>query len=255
MLDPGTLPLGLFGGTFDPPHIGHLRLAIEAREALGLAEVCLIPAGNPPLRDAPQGAAMHRLAMVQRAIAGLPGFSVDPGEVHEAAQPSYTVATLERQRRLHGPARPLVLLLGADAFSRLESWHRWRELFGLAHIAVATRPGHDLATRQDTPKVGADSLCVPGTPLCLPPKGNPRQTESGQVTALAAEFRARQGSAADLTATPAGRVVPFAITALEISATAIRDRLARGASVRHLVPDPVLDYIDSHPIYRTPHGH
>jgi nicotinate-nucleotide adenylyltransferase len=231
MRDPGTLPLGLFGGTFDPPHIGHLRLAIEAREALGLAEVCLIPAGNPPLRDAPQGAAMHRLAMVQRAIAGLPGFSVDPGEVHEAAQPSYTVATLERQRRLHGPARPLVLLLGADAFSRLESWQRWRELFGLAHIAVATRPGHDLATRQDTPKVGAGG------------------------TALAAEFRARQGSAADLAAAPAGRIVPFAITALEISATAIRERLARGASVRHLVPDPVLDYIDSHPIYRNPHGH
>ncbi|MBI5109562.1 MAG: nicotinate-nucleotide adenylyltransferase [Rhodocyclales bacterium] len=224
--------LGLFGGTFDPPHIGHLRLAIEAREALGLVEVCFIPAGNPPLRDAPQGAAEHRLAMVERAIAGLPGFSVDPGEVQEAAQPSYTVATLERQRQVHGPSRPLVLLLGADAFSRLEAWQRWRELFGLAHIAVATRPGHDLGARQrGNPKVGADA------------------------TALGTEFRARQGTAADLATAPAGRIVPFAITALEISATAIRERLARGGNARHLVPDAVLDYIDSHPLYRIPHGH
>lgn len=224
MSERGALPLGLFGGTFDPPHIGHLRLAIEAREVLDLAEVCLIPAGNPPLRDTPRAAAEHRLAMVERATGGLPGFSVDAGEVVAAEQPSYTVATLERLRRRHGPSRPLVLLLGADAFSRLEAWRRWRELFDLAHIAVATRPGHEL-------EVGAGG------------------------TALAAEFRAREGSAADLAAAPAGRIVPFAITALEISATAIRERLARGACVRHLVPDAVLDYIDSHPIYRTPHGH
>jgi nicotinate-nucleotide adenylyltransferase len=224
MREAGTGVLGLFGGTFDPPHIGHLRLAIEAREALDLAEVCFVPAGNPPLRDAPQAAAGHRLAMVERAIAGLPGFSVDPGEVLEAAKPSYTVATLERQRRLHGPARPLVLLLGADAFSRLEAWQRWRELFGLAHIAVATRPGHELS-------VGS---------------GN---------TTLDNEYLARQGTAADLAAAPAGRIIPFAITALEISATAIRERLARGGNARHLVPDAVLDYIDSHPLYRNPHGH
>ena len=236
MSEPGTGVLGLFGGTFDPPHIGHLRLAIEAREALGLAEVCLIPAGNPPLRAAPLATAEHRLAMVERAIAGLPGFSVDGAEVRATGRASYTVDTLERLRALHGPRRGLVLLLGADAFSRLEAWQRWRELFDLAHIAVATRPGHDLI-------VGAGALCVPGTPL------------RGQVTALGAEFRARQGNIAELAALPSGRIVAFPITALEISATAIRERLRRGASVRHLVPDAVLDYIDSHPIYRTPHGH
>jgi nicotinate-nucleotide adenylyltransferase len=219
--------LGLFGGTFDPLHVAHLRLALEARETLGLAGVCLIPAGNPPLRGIPRCAASHRLAMVERAVATLPGFSVDPGEAQAAmdsAAPSYTVATLERQRRLHGAQRPLVLLLGADAFARLESWHRWRDLFGLAHIAVGTRPGHEL-------KVS------PGD------------------AALNREFSARQGSAADLASAPAGRIVPFAITALEISATAIRDRLARGLSVRYLVPDAVLDYIESHQIYRTSHGH
>jgi nicotinate-nucleotide adenylyltransferase len=239
MSEVGDGVLGLFGGTFDPLHVAHVRLAIEAREALGLAEVCFIPAGNPALRDAPQCAAVDRLAMVERALVDLPGFAVDTAEVLDAeakAGPSYTFDTLTRQRRLNGPQRPLVLLLGADAFARLEAWHRWRDLFDVAHIAVATRPGHDLI-------VGAGSLCVPGTPL------------RGQATALDAEFAARRGQAADLAGEPAGRNVPFAITALEISATAIRRRLARGLSVRYLVPDAVLDYIESHQIYRTPHGH
>lgn len=228
MSEAGAGVLGLLGGTFDPLHVGHLRLGLEAREALGLAGLCFIPAGTPPLRALPRCVAAHRLAMVEHALAGMPGFSVDPGEVLAAADspaPSYTVATLERQRRQHGAQRPLVLLLGADAFARLESWHRWRELFGLAHIGVATRPGHELK------EVGAGD------------------------TALDSEFAARRGAAADLAGAPAGRIVPFAITALEISATAIRERLARGLSVRYLVPDPVLDYIETHQLYRTPHGH
>ena len=232
MSEPGKGVLGLFGGTFDPLHVAHLRLALEAREALGLAEVAFIPAGSPALRDAPQCAAVHRLAMVERALADVPDFSVDAAEVLNSAAmpgPSYTVETLERQRRLHGPQRPLVLLLGADAFARLESWHRWRELFGMAHIAVATRPGHELKVLQGTQSAGA--------------------------APLDREFAARRGEAADLARAPAGRIVPFAITALEISASAIRQRLARGLSVRYLVPDAVLDYIDSQQIYRTPHGH
>ena len=227
MSEAGAGVLGLLGGTFDPLHVAHLRLGLEAREALGLAELCFIPAGTPPLRALPQCAAAHRLAMVERALAGMPGFSVDAGEVLATAgnpAPSYTVATLERLRRQHGAQRPLLLLLGADAFARLESWHRWRDLFGLAHIGVATRPGHEI-------KIGAGA------------------------SALDVEFNARQGVAADLAAAPAGRIVPFAITALEISATAIRERLARGLSVRYLVPDPVLDYIESRQLYRTPHGH
>lgn len=238
MSESGAGVLGLLGGTFDPLHIAHLRLGLEAREALGLEEVRFIPAGNPALRETPRCAARHRLAMLERSLAGIPGLSIDASEVLDSEnglQPNYTIDTLERQRQLHGPQRPLVLLLGADAFSRLEAWHRWRELFGLAHIAVATRPGHEIA--------GAGSLGVPGTPL------------RGQLTALDAEFSARQGAATDLACAPAGRIVPFAITALEISATAIRQRLAQGLSARCLVPDAVLDYIDSHQLYRTPHGH
>jgi nicotinate-nucleotide adenylyltransferase len=237
MSEPVAGVLGLFGGTFDPLHIAHLRLALEAREALGLVEVRFIPAGSPALRDAPHCAALDRLAMVERALADIPGFSVDAAEVLQsgarpAADPSYTVDTLERLRRLYGAQRPLVLLLGADAFARLEAWHRWRELFGLAHIAVATRPGHEL---------GAMRSAVPG--------------DGADMSALDAELAARCGTAADIAGSPAGRIIPFAITALEISASAIRQRLASGLSVRYLVPDAVLDYIDSHQIYRTSHGH
>ncbi|MDO8347346.1 MAG: nicotinate-nucleotide adenylyltransferase [Rugosibacter sp.] len=220
---PGVL--GVYGGTFDPPHIAHLRLAIEAREMLGLSEVAFVPAGQPPLRAAPQASPVQRLAMVERAIAATPGLRLDAAEAMSSG-PSYTVATLERLRAHHGPQRPLVLLLGADAFTRLEAWQRWRELFALAHIGVATRPGHALAEW----KVGAGD------------------------TPLQREFLARQGVAADLANAPAGRIVPFAMTALEISATAIRARLAAGRNVRHLAPDAVLDYIDSNTLYRTPNG-
>ncbi|PKO84558.1 MAG: nicotinic acid mononucleotide adenylyltransferase [Betaproteobacteria bacterium HGW-Betaproteobacteria-11] len=220
-------PLGIFGGTFDPPHIAHLRLAIEARETLKLAAVVFVPAGAPRLRAAPQAARQHRLAMVERAIATTPGLLLDTAEMLGTG-PSYSVATLERLRAAHGSARPLVLLLGADAFIRLEGWHRWRELFALAHIGVAGRPGFTL----DAKKTGAGET-APLTP------------------ALAEEWSARRGEAGDLAASPAGRIVPFDMPALEISASAIRARLAAGRDVRHLVTDAVLDYIDSNSLYRT----
>lgn len=245
--------LGIFGGTFDPPHIAHLRLAIEAREALALAQIVFVPAGSPPLRDAPQAAARHRLAMVERAIADLPYCHVDTGEIF-ADGPSYTVTTLERLRRQHGAQRPLVLLLGADAFSRLANWHRWRELFALAHIGVATRPGYPTLPR----KVGADETAwrpddrANSAHLVAADAVATVPAEDGE---LAVEYAARLGAAADLARAPAGRIVPFEITPLDISATRIRQRLAQGRDVRHLVSAAVLDYIDSHVIYRTSHGH
>jgi nicotinate-nucleotide adenylyltransferase len=220
---PGAL--GIYGGTFDPPHIAHLRLAIEAREMLGLSEVVFVPAGQPPLRAAPQASPAQRLAMVEHAIATTPGLQLDAAEAM-ASGPSYTITTLERLRAQHGAQRPLVLLMGADAFARLEGWQRWRELFALAHIGVATRPGHAFGEW----KVGVGD------------------------TPLQRELLARQGVAANLTDAPAGRIVSFDITPLEISATAIRARLAAGRNVRHLVPDTVLDYIDSNTLYRTPNG-
>ncbi len=215
-------PIGIFGGTFDPIHFGHLRLAEEAREALSLEQIVLIPSGQPPHREAPQTPAIHRLAMAELAAGGNPAIIFDPAEV-ASATPSYSVLTLARLRAKFGPARPLVLLLGADAFAGLPSWHRWRELFALAHIAVANRPGHAPHEHR-----GRQALPAP----------------------LAAECEPRLAArAADLHGAPAGLVLHFEMTPLAISASLIRARLAAGRSVRYLLPDSVLDYIHSHHLY------
>lgn len=219
----GAGPLGVLGGTFDPIHLGHLRLAEEAREALGLERVRLIPAGQPPHRGAPGSTADDRLAMARRAIAGNPGLEIDDGEVR-TAQKSYTVPTLERLRAELGQQRPLVLILGADAFQGLPTWHRWGELFALAHIAVANRPGYAPHGRR--------------WPAVLSPE-------------LDDACRDRVAKApAELGSRPAGRVIPFDMTPLAISASLIRDLLRGGHSARYLLPDTVLDYIDLHNLYR-----
>lgn len=213
-------PLGLFGGTFDPVHYGHLRLAEEAIAHLALGGVRWIPAGQPPHRGTPQVTAGQRLAMVRCATAGNPRFSVDASEV-EAAAPSYTVHTLERLRAELGEQQQLVLLVGADAFAGLATWHRWRDIFGLAHVAVSHRPGFPVETAS------------------LPHE-------------LATEFNDRRlTDVGALRASPAGGIATFAMTQLAISATQIRKLLANGLSARYLLPDDVLDYIQLHSLYRN----
>lgn len=214
-------PLGLFGGTFDPVHFGHLRLAEEAIAHLGLGAVRWIPAGQPPHRGAPQVTGAQRLAMVVGATAGNPRFAVDASEV-EAPAPSYTVHTLERLRAELGSERSLVLLVGADAFAGLTTWYRWRDILALAHIAVSHRPG------------------FPVEPDSLP-------AELGGI------FHARRlTDAGGLQTAPAGRIATFAMTQLAISATQIRQLLSNGRSPRYLLPDSVLDYIQTHSLYRNP---
>lgn len=203
--------IGVMGGTFDPIHYGHLRLAEDMADALGLARVLFVPAGQPPHRGAPRTEARHRLAMVRRAVAGNPRFVADAREV-ECAAPSYTVDTLTALRAELGTARPLWLLLGADAFLGLPTWHEWRRLFDLAHIAVATRPGAALA----------DALPVE----------------------LKIEVARRQALAG-----PAGGVWLRDTPPLDISATAIRNTLARHRSARYWLPDAVLDYIQEQKLY------
>ena len=215
---PNRLPLGVLGGTFDPVHRAHLRLAEEAMAQLGLSGVLWLPAGNPPHRPAPSASAADRLAMLRLAIADRPAFAIDEAELASPA-PSYTVPTLERLRRLHGGHRSLVLLLGADAFLGLATWHRWREIFSLAHVAVVSRPGCDLS------------------PLAM-------------GAALAEEFARRQGPAATLAAAPAGGIVPFAMAAGTVSATEVRSVLQAGGDGRQLLPAPVVDYISRHALYR-----
>ncbi|PKO54567.1 MAG: nicotinic acid mononucleotide adenylyltransferase, partial [Betaproteobacteria bacterium HGW-Betaproteobacteria-21] len=209
-------PLGLLGGTFDPIHNGHLRLAEEACDALGLERVRLIPAGQPPHRGEPGSTADNRLAMVQLAIGGNSHLELDDGEVR-APQKSYTILTLERLRQELGPDRPLVLILGADAFQGLAQWHRWQELFALTHIAVANRPGYAPHGRR--------------WPGALSPELD-RACRDRQITDPAL-LRGRS----------AGLVIPFDMTPLAISASLIRDLVRSGTSPRYLLPDSVLDYI------------
>jgi len=211
-------PLGILGGTFDPIHTAHLRLAEEAMCQLRLGGMLWIPAGQPRHRAAPLAAPEHRLAMVRAAIADHPEYRIDDTEIRAAA-PSYTVPTLERLRRELGDERPLVLLMGADAFLGLANWHRWRELFRLAHIGVASRPTFALAAEAMSAELGD-------------------------------EFRRRHRSqSTELATTPAGAVFSFPLSAGTVSSTEVRTRLQQGAAADELLPAPVLDYIHRHRLY------
>jgi nicotinate-nucleotide adenylyltransferase len=211
-------PLAIFGGTFDPIHNAHLRVAWEAAEALD-ADVRLLPASVPPHREQPVADARTRAALVRAALVGQARLTLDTRELHREG-PSYTIDTLIELRGEIGDERPLVLLVGADAFAGLATWHRWRELFDYAHIGVLTRPGHE-------------------------------------ATSLPTELRTKIASrrcadAASLRDAPAGRVLPIAVTPLEISASQVRAILASGREPRWLVPDALFaDPVALAP-YRTP---
>jgi nicotinate-nucleotide adenylyltransferase len=217
-----TPVLGILGGTFDPIHCGHLELACELRAALDLSAVRFIPAGDPPHRAAPVATAAHRLEMVALAIADVRGLEVDAREIRRPGR-SYTVPTLE-ELRSEAPARPLALIMGADAFLGLPTWHRWRELFDLAHLVVVARPG--VALNSALPPILADEWTR----------------------------RLRRDPAA-FTGEPAGAIVMQPISAHPISASAIRTLLARGAegiaAARGLLPAAVLAYIDRNQLYRS----
>jgi len=215
-----TAPVGILGGTFDPIHLGHLRLAEEVAQTLRLSEVRFVPSGTPPHRAAPRTPTAHRLAMVRLAASGNALFKVDEREVRRAG-PAYTFDTLTEMRAEAGADLPLVLLVGADAFLDFAAWHRWHEVFGLAHIAVAHRPGFPV-----------------------------ERWREAMPQPLAREYAARlmrQPLAVHLA--PAGGIVVIPFTALDISATAIRELVHTGGSPRYLLPDPVLDYIRTEALY------
>lgn len=207
--------VAMLGGTFDPVHIGHLRSAVELRECFAFDELRLVPCHLPPHRERPGADSAQRLRMVELAVAGEPGLAVDARELRRAG-PSYSFDTLSELRAELGASCALSLVLGADAFAGLDSWHRWRELPELAHLVVMARP---------------DSA--------LP--------ESGPVAEL---LRARRADPEALSRRPAGCVVPVALTPLPVSATQVRDIIACGRSPRYLVPDPVWSYIREQRLYQ-----
>jgi nicotinate-nucleotide adenylyltransferase len=205
--------IGVYGGTFDPVHFGHLRTALEVQEIFELAELRLIPCAQPPHRDHPEVSSAFRLHMLHVAIVGQSGFIVDNREMRREG-PSYMVDTLASLRAEIG-ATPLLLFVGADAFAGLERWHRWQNLFDYAHVVVMTRPG-----------------------VALP-----------ALSAFLAERLIAEKQA--LKCDPAGRLFMQTVTQLEISATQIRQLLSAGRDPRFLLPDAVLQFIRHHHLYQT----
>jgi len=201
-------PIGVFGGTFDPIHYGHLRTAFELLQMLHFAEVRFVPCGDPPHRGATFASAALRLEMVQLATKNEPNFVVDDRELQREG-PSYSVDTLA-SIRTEFPDRSVCLITGMDAFLGLPAWHRWDEILDFAHIVVAHRPGWQ----------------VPG---------------DGALGALLGERRTRRAD--DLHERPQGNIYVHEVTQLEIASTDIRSLVSQGYDPRYLMPDSVRDVI------------
>ena len=206
-------PLGFLGGAFDPVHIGHLRGAMAVRDTLNLERVDLIPAAQSPLKDQATVDAVHRLAMLDRAVVGLPGIAVDARELDRTG-PSYTADTLAGLRREHGAERTLVWIVGADILATLPQWSRWRDLLNFAHLVVMGRPD--------------------------------AEPHPSEVSAWLAENKIDQ---AGLLSRPSGGVFTLAQPLLEISSSDIRAMLAAGRDPRFLLPDGVMEYISDHALF------
>ena len=208
-------PLGVFGGTFDPVHYGHLRSAFEMLQALSFGEVRFIPCGDPPHRGVTHATAQQRFELVRLAVEGQEGFTADDRELQRDG-PSYTVDTLAELRR-EFPGRSLGLIVGMDAFLGLPAWHRWEEILEKAHIIVAHRPGWK------APDIGV----------------------LGDLIAAHGTHRIE-----DLHEDTCGRIHIHAVTQLEIASTEIRDLVAAGRDPRFLMPDAVRDAIIEFGLYK-----
>lgn len=213
-----------YGGTFDPIHNGHLAIARAARDELRCV-VWLVPAADPPHRDTPGADAEQRAMMLELAVRDEPGLLVDRRELRRAERDpqrrSYTIDTLRELRGELGDSAPLALLLGADSFTGLPTWHEWRRLFDLAHIVVAERPGCPL--------------------------------DGGLPAELAEAVAGRWLQAPEgLSETPSGGIFRLRQPLREESASDIRGRIADGRQWQALLPGPVAAFISQHGLYDRP---
>lgn len=212
----------LFGGTFDPFHHAHLRMAVEAREALGLDRVVLLPARQPPHKPSrPVSDAAHRLAMTRAATAGLPGFEVSDLELRRPG-PSYSVDTVSAFRDA-APGTDVCFLMGADSFAEIATWHRYRELLALCDVVLLPRSG---------------------------PPAEPAAPEGVRVDKMTPHCYSWTGSAYRL---PGGtRLLCPALPALDISSSAVREKVRAGKCIRGLVAPEVERYITENRLYTEP---
>ena len=208
--------VGIFGGTFDPIHIGHLRMALELKQQLKLDEMCLLPCYLPPHRATPGASAEQRVEMLELALQHCADLNIDTREL-KRDKPSYTYDTLCELRAELGEQTSICLCMGMDSFASLDQWHEWKQLVRLAHIVVVERPGYQLP-------------------------------ESGAVADL---LRRHRADADVIDAAPAGAVVITSPALLPVSATEIRAQIGAGESPQFLVPDPVWNYIRAQGLYQS----
>lgn len=215
------LPLiGIYGGTFDPIHYGHLRIAEELCDAIGFQKISFVPSGAPRLRSKPVASRDHRAAMAHLAIQDNPRFELDEREINRPGITA-TVQTLREYKRELGDNAALCFILGIDAFAKIEQWTEWLELFDLCHFIIVARPGYA-------------SL-----------------SETQQLSAIAQqEFSTRHiVNISDLAFQSGGFIYTAQTSMLEISASQIRALHSAGKSIRYLLPENVLDYIKSNRLY------
>ncbi len=202
------------GGTFDPIHNGHIRMAIESCEALALPLVTLVPAADPPHRGVPQVSAEHRLAMVRESTVGISQLEVDGRELNRPGR-SYSFDTASEFRAELGPSASLTMIMGADAFLGFMSWYRWQEFLGLLNILVLARPGWSWP-------------------------------EQGELATWVDRYST---DVRELTSRPFGGVAFLSSRLLDISASDVRARLRMGLSIDGLVPDVVRHYLAEQKLY------
>jgi len=209
------MAIALFGGTFNPIHFGHLKLAIELTELLQVQPMRMLPCAIPPHRETPCATPEQRLAMLKLAIDKQPQLKADSLELHRAT-PSYSIDTLELVRQQIGMQVPLFLCLGMDSLTGLDSWHRWRELLDFCHIVVCPRPGWEIPTQ-------------------------------GQLANWIDQHKCD-----DLTALkkcPAGQLYICDLPMLDLSSSEIRDHIKQDKKIDHMTPESVIEYIKLHSLY------
>ncbi len=207
--------IGIYGGTFDPVHFGHLRTALEVKEIFGLDEVRLIPCSQPAHRNSPDSSPKMRFEMLQLAVKGQPELVIDRRELDREGV-SYMIDTLKSVRNEFSNC-PLLLFIGTDAFEGLSGWHKWQLLFDYAHVVVITRPGY-------------------------------RQQKLSEFLSSKLSDNAEKLNQED-----AGSLYFQPVTQLDISATAIRNIIRTGLNPRFLLPDNVIDYIKLKKLYKGSH--
>ena len=207
--------IGVFGGTFDPIHRGHLEIGCAAERALGLTRMLVIPGGVPPHRAQPVASGYHRFAMVALSVAGRPGWRASDLELRAGGR-SYTSATLEELRGRGYASTELFFVIGADAFADIEAWKNYPGILDHAHFAVVSRPGCSVSQLPERLPTFARRMVRP--PI-------------------------------DPATTPNPSIILIDAPTADVSSTVVRERRALGQSIAGLVGPSVEQHIEQHELY------